>query len=91
MLAILEYAAHPAFTPAERAALAYAEGMTKTPVDVPDALFDELKRHYDTPAIVEISVLAGHQNFNAKSNAALQVDINAFCPIPIPGVTKGKK
>ncbi|MEK6711861.1 MAG: hypothetical protein AABZ64_14925 [Nitrospinota bacterium] len=71
--------------------MAYAEGMTRTPVEVPDPIFGELKRHYDTPAIVEISILAGYQNFNAKSNGALQVDVNAFCPIPFPGVTQGKK
>ena len=83
--AILSYADHPAFDAAERAALAYAEGMTKTPVDVSDETFEALRAHYDEPAIVEISLFVGIQNFNAKSNAALRVDINQVCPIEVPG------
>jgi alkylhydroperoxidase family enzyme len=84
--AILEYAAHPEFTPAERAALAYAEGMTRTPVDVSDEMFAALREHFDTPAIVEISVFAAFQNFNAKFNGALQADVNALCPVDLPGL-----
>ncbi len=84
---ILDYAGHPAFSTAEQAALAYAEGMTKTPVDVPDAVFDALRAHYGTAAIVEISVFVAYQNFNAKFNGALQTDINHLCPIDTPGGT----
>ncbi len=84
--AILEYAAHPDFTPAERAALAYAEGMTRTPVDVSDEVFGALKEHFDISAIVEISVFAAFQNFNAKFNGALQADVNQLCPVNLPGM-----
>jgi 4-carboxymuconolactone decarboxylase len=86
LAAILDYAGRPEFTEAERAALAYTEGMTKTPVDVPDAVFDALKAHYNTPAIVEISVFAAYQNFNAKFNGALRTEINEFCPVDLPGL-----
>ncbi len=86
LAAILDYAAHSEYTDAERAALAYTEGMTKTPVDVPDAVFDALKAYYDTPAIVEISVFAAYQNFNAKFNGALQTEINEMCPVDLPGL-----
>lgn len=85
----MEYATSPAFTEAERAALAYAEGMTKTPVRVSDADFEALKGHFGTPAIVEISLFVGIQNFNAKSNGALQVDINEICPVDLPGIRRG--
>ncbi len=84
--AILEYATHPEFTPAERAALAYAEGMTRTPVDVSDEVFAALEAHFDTPAVVEISVFAAYQNFNAKFNGALRADVNELCPVDLPGV-----
>ncbi len=84
--AILEYAAHPDFTPAERAALAYAEGMTRTPVDVSDEVFGALKEHFDISAIVEISVFSAFQNFNAKFNGALQADVNQLCPVDLPGI-----
>lgn len=85
VLTIMDYATSSAFTEAERAALAYAEGMTKTPVQVSDADFEALKGHFDTPAIVEITLFVAIQNFNAKSNGALQVDINELCPIEVPG------
>ncbi|MDA1001375.1 MAG: hypothetical protein O2807_12780 [bacterium] len=81
----MDYATSPVFSEAERVAMAYAEGMTKTPVQVSDADFEALKGHFDTPAIVEITLFVGIQNFNAKSNAALQLDINELCPIDVPG------
>ena len=84
---ILDYATHDAFTPDERAALAYAEGMTSTPVDVADAVFEALQEHFDTPAIVEITTFVAFQNFHAKFNGALQADINELCPIDTPGGT----
>lgn len=85
MRAVLDYAKHPAFSPAERAALAYAEGLTRTPVEVPDGVFEALRAHFDTPAIVEISVFAAFQNFNAKFNAALRTEVNELCPVGFPG------
>ena len=83
--AILDYAAHPAFTEAERAALAFAAGLTRTPVAVPEEVFTALGAHFDTPAIVEIAVFAAFQNFNAKFNGALRVEVNELCPIEVPG------
>lgn len=83
---IVDYATHPEYSPAERVALAYTEGMTRTPVDVPDEVFDSLKAHYDTPAIVEITVFAAYQNFNAKFNGALRTDVNEMCPVDLPGL-----
>ena len=86
LAAILDYATHPDFNPAERAALAYAEGMTKTPVDVPDEMFETLKSHFDTPAIVEMTAFVAFQNFNAKFNGALQSDVNELCQADLPGL-----
>ena len=48
MLAALDtYDENPLFTPAERAAIRYAEEMTRTPVEVSDETFAELRRHFD--------------------------------------------
>ena len=82
---ITDFSTHPGYSPAERAALAYAAALTQTPVDVSDAIFAELQAHYDTAAIVEITGTAAIQNFNAKFNGALRVDVNAVCPLPLPG------
>jgi 4-carboxymuconolactone decarboxylase len=86
LAAILEYQAHPDYTPVERSALAYAEGMTRTPVDVPDEVFESLKSHFDTPAIVEITAFVAYQNFNAKFNGALKADVNELCGADLPGL-----
>src|SRR3972149_699003 len=40
---------------AEKVALKYAETMTISPGNIPDALFDELKRHFSDSQIVELT------------------------------------
>ena len=86
LAAILDYTTHPDFSSAERTALSYAEGMTKTPVDVPDEMFETLKAHFDTPAIVEMTAFVAYQNFNAKFNGALRADVNELCQADLPGL-----
>lgn len=62
------------FTPAQRAALAWTDAMTRD-IDVPDALHAELKRHFDDRAIVELTVLAGAYNMHTRVGRALAIDI----------------
>jgi 4-carboxymuconolactone decarboxylase len=57
----------------ERAALAYADTMTRDIV-VPDTVFDELKRHFNERQIVELTVLIGSYNMNARVLTALEID-----------------
>jgi 4-carboxymuconolactone decarboxylase len=61
------------FSDNERAALAYADTMTRDIV-VPDAVFDELKRHFNERQIVELTVLIGSYNMNARVLTALEID-----------------
>jgi len=61
------------FSESERAALAYAETMTRD-VDVPDAVFNALKRHFNERQIVELTVLIGSYNMNARVLKALEID-----------------
>jgi AhpD family alkylhydroperoxidase len=61
------------FTPAQRAALAWTDAMTRD-IDVPDALHAELKSHFDDQAIVEITVLAGAYNMHTRVARALRID-----------------
>ena len=51
---IWEFATHPAFSPAERAALAFAVAASAVPNAVNDALSDELRAHWNAGEIVEI-------------------------------------
>jgi alkylhydroperoxidase family enzyme len=62
------------FSVRERAALAYADVMTRDIV-VPDAVFAEVKRHFDTRQIVELTVLIGTYNMNARVLQALELDL----------------
>jgi alkylhydroperoxidase family enzyme len=61
------------FSEGERAALAYADTMTRD-IDVPDAVFDELRRHFNDRQIVELTVLIGSYNMNTRVLKALEID-----------------
>jgi alkylhydroperoxidase family enzyme len=62
------------FSERERAALAYADTMTRD-IKVPDAVFAEVKRHFDDRQIVELTVLIGTYNMNARVLEALELDL----------------
>jgi 4-carboxymuconolactone decarboxylase len=61
------------FTPAQRAALAWTDAMTRQ-IDVPDALHVELKKYFNDQAVVEISVLAGAYNMHTRVARALRIE-----------------
>lgn len=61
------------FNARERAAFAYAEAMTRD-VEVVDAVYDELKAHFSERQIVELTVLIGSYNMNARVLNALKID-----------------
>ena len=67
------------FTERERAALAYADTMTRD-ITVPDVVFAEVKRHFNTREIVELTVLVGSDNMNARVVQALQLDLEPAAP-----------
>ena len=72
--ALADWRASKLFTERERAALAYADTMTRD-IAVPDAVFAELKRHFNTREIVELTVLIGTYNMNARVLQALELDL----------------
>jgi uncharacterized peroxidase-related enzyme len=61
------------FSERERAALAYADAMTRE-VDVPDTVFADLRRHFSERQIVELTVLIGTYNMHTRVGQALQID-----------------
>ena len=67
------------FSASERAALAYADTMTRDIV-VPDAVFDEVKTHFNDREIVELTVLIGSYNMNARVLQALELDLEPAAP-----------
>ncbi len=64
------------FKPAHRALLAYADAMT-TNIEVPDAIFDKLRQHYNDTQIVELTVLIGAYNMHTRVGRALRIDPEA--------------
>jgi AhpD family alkylhydroperoxidase len=79
---IRSFADDPAFTPAERAALAYAEQMTQVGGRVDDEAFAELRRHFSERQVVELTLAVAAENFFNRMNAALGVEEQGFCAIP---------
>ncbi len=70
------------FSAAEKAALRMAEAMCERSVKVPDAVFDELKRHFSEAQIVELTAMAALENYRARFNRALEVPSDGFCVLP---------
>ncbi len=62
------------FTDAEKAALRFAERMTRDPHSVDDALWSELRRHFDEGEIIEIAAAVGLFNYFNRFNDALRME-----------------
>jgi len=76
------------FSPAERAALEYAERITYTDRQVDEALFAELKKHFTEAQIVELTAAIALENFRSKFNPTLGVEAQGFCMVPTAGTKK---
>ena len=68
----------------ERLALEYADRVSATPVDVPDAFFAELQTEFSEREIVELTAQIAQENGNAKTSRPLRVEANNFCTLPLP-------
>jgi alkylhydroperoxidase family enzyme len=72
--ALADWQATTLFSARERAALAYTDTMTRD-IEVPDAVFAEVARHFDPRQTVELTVLIGTYNMNARVLQALRLDL----------------
>ncbi len=75
------------FTPLEKAALTLAEEMSKTPVDVSEQTFDNVRAHFDEPRLVELVATIAMENYRARFNRAFGVEAQGLCQIrgvPLP-------
>ena len=62
------------FSARERAALAFADSMTES-IEVPDAIFEPLRDHFNERQILELAVLVGTYNMHSRILQALNVDL----------------
>lgn len=69
--------------------LRYAEGMTRTPAEVPDHVFEELRKHLTTAQIVELTAALALENFRSRFNRALKIESDGFCELPSDHPVRG--
>ena len=70
------------FTEKEKAALAFAEKLTRTPYDINDSDVAALKPHFNDGEIVELDLLIGLVNLTNRFTDPLGMDLE-FPAIPI--------
>ncbi len=72
----------PHFDRLEKALLRYAEGMTRTPAEVSDAVFEEVRSLLTTEQIVELTAAIALENFRARFNCPLKIESDGLCTLP---------
>jgi alkylhydroperoxidase family enzyme len=90
LLTLPRYRDSELFTDTEKLVLDYAVGMSRTPVDVPDALFARLREHFDDAQLVELTYVIALENLRGRFNLALGVGPAGFsdgmvCARPLSG------
>lgn len=71
--AIADWQPSKLFTLQQRALLAYTDAMTRA-IDVPDAIFAEVRRYFSERQTVELTMLIGAYNMLTRFLKALKVD-----------------
>ena len=84
-----DYQASELFTPAEKAAIAWAECLTLRTYRQKPEVMTELKKHFSNEQIVEITMVSGFFNFWNRFTDGLQVDIEASEQVGL--IKKSKK
>lgn len=70
----------PAFTPAQRAALAYVEEVSRTKT-ASDSAFAELQRYFSDQQIAEITLLNAFENYYNLVNRPLGIESDGLCAL----------
>ena len=87
LLALPRYHESELFSDLEKLVLDYAVGMSCTPVNVPDALFAQLRSHFDEAQLVELTNVIAVENMRGRFNLALGIGAAGFsegmvCALP---------
>lgn len=87
LLALPRYRESPLFTDLEKLVLDYAVAISRTPVEVSDALFARLCEHFTNAQLVELTYTIAHENFRGRFNRALEIGAAGFsegkvCAVP---------
>ena len=76
-----------AFTPAEKLVLRLSAALTRTPAEVDDQLFADLRREFSEPQLTELVTGIAWENYRSRFNRAFGVlsegfSKGSFCPLP---------
>jgi alkylhydroperoxidase family enzyme len=87
LLALPSYRSSALFSDLDKLVLDYAVGLSRTPVDVPDALFAELRAHLDEAQLVELTHVIALENLRGRFNLAMGIGAAGFsegmiCAVP---------
>lgn len=74
--------------------LKYADAMTRTPVEMDDALVAKLREKFTDPQLVELTGTLAWENYRARFDHALGVESENFtegsyCALPVPPGREG--
>jgi AhpD family alkylhydroperoxidase len=88
LLALPSYRSSTLFSELDKLVLDYAVGLSRTPVDVPDALFAELRAHFDEAQLVELTHVIALENLRGRFNLAMGIGAAGFsegmvCAVPV--------
>jgi 4-carboxymuconolactone decarboxylase len=72
----------------ERLVLVYADAMSQTPVEVPDALFARLRERFSEAQLVELTSAIAWENYRARFDHAFGIEGENFtegavCAMPV--------
>lgn len=89
-----DYATSPRYTDDERAAIAYADAMTKDPHSITDEQVDDLRRRFGDDGVIELTYQIGVENMRARMYSALGITEQGFssgdaCRVPWATVDEG--
>ncbi len=95
MAALPEFKGSALFSETERLVLEYADAMTRTPVEVPDALFAKLREKFTDAQLVELTATLAWENYRARFDHAFGVEAEGFtqgshCAMPLRGAAKAQ-
>ncbi|NNH74314.1 carboxymuconolactone decarboxylase family protein [Nocardia uniformis] len=81
-----DFETSPHYSDDERAAIAYAEAMTATPMTVTDEQVTDLKKRFGTQGVMELTYQIGLENSRAREYHALGITDQGFskdsCRVP---------
>jgi alkylhydroperoxidase family enzyme len=81
-----------AFSELEKLVLRYAIALTRTPANVSEELFANLREHFSPQQMVELTSAIAWENYRARSNCGFGIEPEGFtdgavCAVPSAAVT----